>query len=210
MPCYSVLLIQKNRKKGEFLAFIYCSKMQKCLSFRGLRPLDPHQGSALDPLGGLQRPQTPSCVQQWPTVIASCACGATPDPVSGNNWVITKYASQFFKAGYGPALKTDLHTVVTIAEHASDYTPKRILRLSTHWLKIFLVKYGHIYTCDLYNYMKTNAYVKSLKYVFASICACDPYDYGDQAKSLVSICSKLHDHDTKNKASMWLSSHPFH
>ena len=48
-------------------------------------------------------PQTPSCVQQWPTVIASCACGGTPDPVSGNNWVITKYASQFFKAGYGPA-----------------------------------------------------------------------------------------------------------
>ena len=37
MPCYSVLLIQKNRKRGEFLAFIYCSKMQKCLSFRGLR-----------------------------------------------------------------------------------------------------------------------------------------------------------------------------
>ena len=102
VPCYSVLLIQKNRKRGEFLAFIYCSKMQKCLSFWGLRPLDPHQGSALDPLGGLQRPQTPSCVQQWPTVIASCACGATPDPVSGNNWVITKYASQFFKAGYGP------------------------------------------------------------------------------------------------------------
>ena len=103
MPCYSVLLIQKNRKRGEFLAFIYCSKMQKCLSFRGLRPLDPHQGSALDPLGGLQRPQTSSCVQQWPTVIASCACGATPYPVSGNNWVITKYASQFFKAGYGAA-----------------------------------------------------------------------------------------------------------
>ena len=25
-------------------------------SFRGLRPLGPHQGSALDPLGGLQRP----------------------------------------------------------------------------------------------------------------------------------------------------------
>ena len=36
----------------------------KCLhsrSFRGLCPLDPHQGSALDPLGGSQRPQTPSC-----------------------------------------------------------------------------------------------------------------------------------------------------
>ena len=59
VPCYSVLLIQKNRKRGEFLAFIYCSKMQKCLSFRGLRPLDPHQGSTLDPLGGLQRPPDP-------------------------------------------------------------------------------------------------------------------------------------------------------
>ena len=98
------IYLQKNRKRGEFLAFIYCSKMQKCLSFRGLRPLHPHQSSALDPLGGFSSaPQTPSCVQQWPTVIASCACGATPDPVSGNNWVMTKYASQFFKAGYGPA-----------------------------------------------------------------------------------------------------------
>ena len=69
----------------------------------GASPPGPHQGSALDPLGGLERSPDPSCVQQWPTVIASCACGETPDPVSGNNWVITKYASQFFKAGYGPA-----------------------------------------------------------------------------------------------------------
>ena len=52
-------------------------------------------------------PQTPSCVQQWPTVIGSCACGATPDPVSGNKWVITKYASQFFKDGYGPGVAAD-------------------------------------------------------------------------------------------------------
>ena len=32
--------------------------------------LDPHQGSAQDLLGGLQRPQTPSCIGQWPAVIA--------------------------------------------------------------------------------------------------------------------------------------------
>ena len=33
-------------------------------SFRGLRPLDPRQGYALVPLGGLQRPHTPSCYKQ--------------------------------------------------------------------------------------------------------------------------------------------------
>ena len=35
--------------------------MQCCLSFRGLRSLDPHQGSALNPLGGLTAtPRSPA------------------------------------------------------------------------------------------------------------------------------------------------------
>ena len=38
-------------------------------------------------------------------------------------------------------LKPALHIVVTVAEHASDDASKRILKPSTHRLKIFLVKY---------------------------------------------------------------------
>ena len=38
-------------------------------------------------------------------------------------------------------VKPGLHIVVTIAEHPSDDASKRILRLSTHNLQIFLVKY---------------------------------------------------------------------
>ena len=68
----------------------------------GASPPGPPRALPWTRWGAYSARQTPSCVQQWPTVIASCACGATPDPVSGNNWVITKYASQFFKAGYGP------------------------------------------------------------------------------------------------------------
>ena len=41
-------------------------------------------------------------------------------------------------------LKPGLHIVVTIAEHASDVAPKRILRLSIHRLQIFLVKCGYL------------------------------------------------------------------
>ena len=41
-------------------------------------------------------------------------------------------------------LKPGLHIVVTIAEHASDDAPKRILRLSTHPLQIYLVKYEYL------------------------------------------------------------------
>ena len=70
----------------------------------GFAPWTPTRALPWTRWGAYSAPQTPSCVQQWPTVIASCACGATPDPVSRNNWVITKYASQFFKAGYGPDL----------------------------------------------------------------------------------------------------------
>jgi hypothetical protein len=33
--------------------------MQEFVSFRGLRPLDPHQGFALDPLGASRQPPDP-------------------------------------------------------------------------------------------------------------------------------------------------------
>ena len=49
--------------------------MQKSQGFRGLRPLDPHQGSALDPLGDLQRPLDPQLLLQRPMVIAHRAFG---------------------------------------------------------------------------------------------------------------------------------------
>ena len=39
------------------------------------------------------------------------------------------------------ALKPGLHIVLTMAEHASDDASKRILKLSTNQLQIFLVKY---------------------------------------------------------------------
>ena len=42
---------------------------------------------------------------------------------------------------YISQLKPGFHTVVTIAEHALDVAPKRILRLLIHRLQIFLVKY---------------------------------------------------------------------
>ena len=38
------------------------------------------------------------------------------------------------------SLKPGLYIVVTIAEHASDVAPKKILRLSIYQLQIFLVK----------------------------------------------------------------------
>ena len=40
-------------------------------------------------------------------------------------------------------IKPGLLIVVTIAEHTSDDAPKRILRLSTHRMQIFLVKYEY-------------------------------------------------------------------
>ena len=42
---------QQNAPKEQFFAFIGYRKMQDLWSFQGLRPQDPHQGSALDPLG---------------------------------------------------------------------------------------------------------------------------------------------------------------
>ena len=47
------------------------------------------------------------------------------------------------------ALKPGLHIVVTIAEYASDDATKRILRLSTHRLQIFLEKYGYLRSLPL-------------------------------------------------------------
>ena len=49
-----------------FASFWYC-KMQ---IFRSFQVLHPHQRSALDLLGGLQLPKTPSCIEK---VIAYCA-----------------------------------------------------------------------------------------------------------------------------------------
>ena len=42
-----------------------------------------------------------------------------------------------------PRLKPGLHIVVKVAEHACDAS-KRILKPSTHRLKIFLVKYQNL------------------------------------------------------------------
>ena len=50
--------------------------------------------------------------------------------------------SQYLPLVYFP--EAGLHLVVTIAEHASQVAPKRILRLSIHLLQIFFVKYEYM------------------------------------------------------------------
>ena len=94
----------EKKKKGWIFGLYLQLENAKESELLRASPPGPPPGLWTGPTGGLTAPTSPSCVQQWPTVIASCACGATPDPVSGNNWVITKYASQFFKASYGPEL----------------------------------------------------------------------------------------------------------
>ena len=46
-------------------------------------------------------------------------------------------------------LKPGLHIVVTVAEHASDHVLKRVFKLSTHRLQIFLVKYEYLQSLQL-------------------------------------------------------------
>ena len=56
-------------------------------------------------------------------------------------------------------VKPDLHIVVTIAQHACDRVLKRIIKLSTYRLQIFLVKYEYLRSLQLY---EDKAYVESL------------------------------------------------
>ena len=65
------------------------------------------------------------------------------------------------------AVKPGLHTVVTIAEHASNDAPKRILRLSTCRLQIFLVKYEYLRSLQL---CEDQGIREKLKNGFASVC----------------------------------------
>ena len=75
-------------------------------------------------------------------------------------------------------VKSGLHIVVTIAEHACDHVLKRVLKLLIYRVQYVL---WNMNTCDHYNYVKTNAYLESLK-TCSQPCACDPYDlYEDQA-----------------------------
>ena len=48
-----IKMYQESGFLGSF--FWYCILQDRC-SFQGLRPLDPHQGSALDPLGPYSAP----------------------------------------------------------------------------------------------------------------------------------------------------------
>ena len=64
-------------------------------------------------------------------------------------------------------LKLGLHIVVTIAEHACDHVLTRVLKLLTYRLKCFL---WNMNTYDHFNYVKTKAYVESLKNVFYNMC----------------------------------------
>ena len=71
-----------------------------------------------------------------------------------------------------------LHIIVTIAEHASDVAPKRVLRLSIHRLQIFLVKYGYLQSLQP---CEDQGIHEKLKKTCWQPCACDPYDFhGDQ------------------------------
>ena len=42
------------------------------------------------------------------------------------------------------SVKPNLHMVLTIAQHACDLVPKRILKLSVYRLQIFIVKYEYL------------------------------------------------------------------
>ena len=47
------------------------------------------------------------------------------------------------------SVKSDLHIVVAIAQHACDRVQRRILRPSTHRLQIFFVKYEYLRSSQL-------------------------------------------------------------
>ena len=82
-------------------------------------------------------------------------------------------------------IKPVLHMVVTIAEHASDVAPNRILRLSIHRLQIFLAKYEYLRSLQLCEDQGDR------EKTCLQPCACDPYS-GDQvfpmAQFLMSSC----------------------
>ena len=61
-----------------------------------------------------------------------------------------------------------LYIVVTIAQYTCDRVLKMVLKQSTYRLQIFLLKYS---------YVKTKAYVESLK-ICSQISACDPCNLG--------------------------------
>ena len=48
------------------------------------------------------------------------------------------------------SVKPDLHMVVTIAQHACDRVLKRVLKLSTYRLQIFLAKYAYLRSLQLF------------------------------------------------------------
>ena len=47
------------------------------------------------------------------------------------------------------SVKPDLHTVVTIAQHACDRVLKRVFKLSTYRLQIFTVNYEYLRSLQL-------------------------------------------------------------
>ena len=47
------------------------------------------------------------------------------------------------------SVKPDLHIIVTVAQHACDRVLKRVLKLSTYRLQIFLVKYEYLRSLQL-------------------------------------------------------------
>ena len=62
--------------------------------------------------------------------------------------------------------------VITIAEHASDDAPKRILKPSSYRLQIFLVKYEYLRYLQLCE--DQNIREKAFKKVLANICLRRP------------------------------------
>ena len=64
-------------------------------------------------------------------------------------------------------VKPGTHIVVTIAQHACDRVPKKVLKLSTYRLQIFLVKYEYLRSLQLPEDKGISA---KLKRLFANIC----------------------------------------
>ena len=76
-------------------------------------------------------------------------------------------------------LKPGLHIVVIIAEYACDHAAKRILKLSTHRLQVFLVKDQYLWSLQRYGEQTKS---EGRKKTCSQTCPCDPYDiYENQA-----------------------------
>ena len=93
-----------------------------------------------------------------------------------------------------------LHIVVTIARHAYDRLLKRVSKLSTYRLQIFLVKYEYLRSLQL---CEDQGIHGKLKNTCSQTYACDPYHlYGDQALRSILVLKMSYNKDFKDFQAM--------